>query len=71
MTMITKAVVVINDTPSIEVTGQQLIQAPEDESICGAGEDMDAIRNELEVCFRQLFPDSDVNILFPELGECS
>ena len=69
MTMVTSAIVMINGEASIDVSGQQLIQAADDDELCAAGEDLDAIRIAVESCFRQLFPDATVEVMFPELGE--
>jgi hypothetical protein len=65
---ITIAVIYVDNTPAAKVEGDSLV-------VCGVegqddGRNIDIVRDRLTDAFQEIYGTSDVEVLFPELGEC-
>ena len=66
-TMITTATVLVDGEPMVEITSQFLLGLPDSNDVDATGYGLDFVRGMLQECWQQVFPDNEVDIVFPEV----
>lgn len=67
---ITIAIVFVNGTATTRIESECLVKCAGIENYDGGGRDIDEHRRILEQAFTEIHASREIEVLFPELGEC-